>query len=76
MIDFSNIKWMEEKINSMPKNNGIYKFVCTLLCKSKLSYKEMYLLLFSLNKKNLSENNLKRDIMKELINIYNYNHKN
>lgn len=76
MNNINSIKWMDEKIDSIPKNNGIYKFVCTLLCKKKLSYKEMYLLLFNINRKNSSEENIKKLVMEELINIYKYNHKN
>lgn len=75
MIDFNNIKWMDEKIKSLPVNNGLYKFVCAFLCKKKLSYKEMYLLLLNINKNKLPENEIKKHIMEELMNIYKFNHK-
>lgn len=75
MEKFENIKWMDEKINSLPKNNGIYKFVCLFLGKKKLSYKEMYLLLFNINKSKMDETKCKEIVMNELINIYYFNNK-
>lgn len=70
--NFSTLNWLDEKINSLPKNNWLYKLVCIFLCKKKLSYKEMYLILQRLNK-HLGEEEAKRMSMLEIINIYNFN---
>lgn len=65
--------WLNEKIESLPKNNGLYKFVCTFLGKKKLSYKQMYLLLFNLNKSKLGTDNAKKMAFSEILNVYKHN---
>lgn len=68
-----DIKWVNEKIQSLPKNNGLYKFVCMLLGKRKLSYKQMYLLLFNINKGKLGEEEAKLAAFNEIVKIYKHN---
>lgn len=74
MVETKNINWFDDKIASIPKNNWLYKMACIFLCKKKLSYKEMYLILQRLNK-HLGENESKKIAMTEIINIYNFNNK-
>lgn len=71
-INISNLNWFDNKINALPKNNWLYKISCFFLCKKKLSYKEMYLILQRLNK-HLGEEKSKQMAMTEIINIYNFN---
>ena len=68
-----NLEWLNEKINAIPHNNGLYKFVCFFLGKKKLSYKEMYLILYNINKNKLGEDSSKERCMKEIINLYKFN---
>lgn len=72
MENIDNMDWLNDKINSMPHHNGIYKFICAFLGKKKLTYKQMYLLLFQLNKKKLGDD-VKKIVFKELLEIYHFN---
>ena len=73
--NFSNLKWLDDKIIQLPKHNWLYKVACFILCKKKLSYKEMYLILQRLNN-HLDENESKKRAIAEIINIYNFNNTN
>ena len=52
MFDFE-LEWFNEKIERMPYNNWIYKIICFLMGKrkTKLTYKDLFLLLYGLNRK-------------------------
>lgn len=67
------MKWLDEKIEKLPKNNGIYKFMCMFLGKKRLSYKEMYLLVMNLNKNKLDEDEAKKAALYEIVNLYKFN---
>lgn len=68
----NNINWFDDKIKKLPKNNWLYKFTCFFLCKKKLKYKEMYLILQRLNSHH-GEEKAKQIAIAEIINIYNFN---
>jgi len=66
--------WMNEKIKAVPQRNWLYKFMKFFLFKWKgLTYKEMYAILDSLNRKTMGEENSKKHAMREIIEIYNFN---
>lgn len=67
--------WLNEKVNCLPDNNGLYKFMCLFLGKKKMTYKEMYLLIFNLNKNKLGEKKAKENALYSIINLYKVNNK-
>lgn len=64
------LKWLNEKIEKLEKNNGLYKFACFVIGR-KLSYKEMYMVLEKINRKNLGERS-KVFAMNQIIKIYKF----
>lgn len=70
--------WFDEKIEYIEGDKFLYKLVCFCLKgpKKRLSYKELYLLLFGLNKRNLGEKKAKIKAMNKIIEIYKTHHDN
>lgn len=72
------MEWFEEKIEYIEGDKFLYKLVCFCLKgpKKRLSYKELYLLLYGLNKRKLGEENAKKKAMERIIEIYKSHHEN
>lgn len=73
------VNWMDETVEELPNINGMYKLFCFLLFKRRMTYSNLYVLTYALNKdkdifKN-DENKLKEKIIKDLALIYYYNNK-
>lgn len=68
--------WFEERVPNVGKHNWIYNIVCFLLFsrRKKLSYKQIYLLIYELNKKNLGEKEAKELALIRVLDIYKYLH--
>ena len=73
-----DVTWMEERIDRVPKANWLYKFCCLFLFRwrKKLTYNEMYLLLYGLNKKALGERDAKRFAWYQIVDIRNFQNNN
>ena len=67
--------WMNERVERTIEGNWLYKVVCFLLGgrKHKLTYKELYLILRTMNEKKLGEKEADRKSLKKIIEIYKYN---
>lgn len=72
------MEWFEEKIEKINDDRFLYKIVCFLLGgpKYRLSYKNLYLILYGLNRGKLGEENAKKKAMKRIIQIYKSHHNN
>ena len=70
-----NIKWMDEIIEKVPGWQCKYRLLCTFLLKKRLTYSNMYVLSYALNKVKFKDNEvlLKEKIIKDLALIYYYN---
>lgn len=70
-----DVTWMDEPVEKVPGWQGKYKLLCTLLFKKRLTYSNMYVLSYSLNKSKFKNNEaqLKENIIKDLAAIYYYN---
>lgn len=70
-----NVKWMDETIEKVPGWQGKYRLLCTFLLKKRLTYSNMYVLSYALNKAKFKDNevSLKEKIIKDLAIIYYYN---
>ena len=68
-------EWLEETIEKVNNINWLYKLICFLLFKrkKKLTYKEMYLLLYGLNRRNIGDKEAKQLSMERIIKIYKEN---
>lgn len=68
---------MDETLEEMPEGQGIYRFFCFLLLKRRMTYANMYVFTYALNKKKYKDNEevLKEKILKDLAAIYLYNNK-
>ena len=51
------MEWLNEKVESLPNGNKLYKIICFLLGKrkKKMNYKEIYLIVQRLNEKRLGK---------------------
>jgi hypothetical protein len=70
------MEWMEEPIECLERGNWLYRFVCFFLGKrkKKLTYQEMYMLLYGLNKGKLGEKESKKAAMNRILEIYKWSH--
>ena len=72
-----DISWMDEKIDEYPKFNGLYRLFCLMLFKKRMTYSNLYVLSYALNKNKYKDNELtlKELIIKDLAAIYYFNNK-
>ena len=72
-----DVSWMDEKIERFPNKNGFYRLLCLMLFKRRMTYSNMYVFSYALNKHRFKDNetNLKERILKDLALIYYYNTK-
>lgn len=72
------MEWFEEKIEYIEGDKFLYKLVCFCLKgpKKRLSYKELYLLLYGINKHKLGEEKAKKKAMERILEIYKSHHNN
>lgn len=68
----NDISWVREEIEHYPSPNWIYKVVCFMLRKKKLTYQEMFMLIYGMNKR-LGEKKAKEYAMQKIIWIYEMN---
>lgn len=70
-----NVNWMDEPIEKFPGKRGFYRLMCLILLKKRMTYANMYVLAYALNKDKYKDNEvkLKEKILKELAWIYYYN---
>lgn len=75
MFNNVDIKWLDEEIKEFPSHKGIYKLLCLLLLKKYLTYSNLYVLTYALNKNKFKnrQNELKDKIIKDLVKLYLYN---
>lgn len=72
------MEWFNEKIEYIKGDKFLYKLVCFCLKgpKKRLSYKELYILLYSLNKGLLGDKNAKKKSIERIVEIYKSHHDN
>lgn len=72
------MEWFDEKIEYIKGDRFLYKLVCFCLKgpKKRLSYKELYLLLYGLNKHKIGHKNAKIKAVERIIEIYKSHHEN
>lgn len=72
------MEWFDEKIEYIDGDKFLYKLVCFFLggFKKRLTYKELYILLYHLNKNKLGEENAKKKSMQRILKIYSHFHNN
>lgn len=72
-----NVSWMNETIEELPEHQGMYKLFCLIQLKRRMTYSDMYVFTYALNKNKYKNNDLelKERIIKDLVLIYYYNNK-
>lgn len=73
-----DLSWMNDKVPRVVKNNWLYNICCWFLGKkeTKMSYKELYLLIYGINRKRLGEELSKTYALNKILNIYKNLHNN
>lgn len=72
-------EWMEERIPFLVKSNWLYQIICFFMGKrkKKLSYKDMYVLLYGLNRNNIKDEKEAKELsMLKVLEIYKSLHNN
>lgn len=69
-----DLSWMDERIERVEHSNWLYKFCCFFLfrARKKLSYNEMFVLLYGLNRKLLGHDDARKYAMAQVVDIYKY----
>jgi len=67
-----DIAWTSEEVESLPLPGWVYKIICLLLHRKKLTYQELFMLVYGMNK-NLGEKKAKEVALYEIIRIYEKN---
>ena len=69
-----DLKWMDIKVTDVPRSKGLYNFCCWFLGKKeeKLSYKEIYLLLYGFHRHRLGAEKAKEKALRRVVAIYQY----
>ena len=71
-----NTDWLNEQVEKVPnQEKGMYRLLCLLMLKKTLTYKNLYLFAYALNKHKFKDNELymKQWIIEELAGLYYYN---
>jgi hypothetical protein len=71
-------EWLQERIPKLDKMNWLYQTICFLMGKrkKKLTYENMYVLLYGLNRNSFKEEDSKKLAMTRVIEIYKSLHNN
>lgn len=72
------MEWFDEKIEYIEGDRFLYKLICFFLGgpKKRLSYKELYIILYNINKGKLGIETAKKKSMNKILKIYAYFHDN
>lgn len=68
------IAWTKEEIEEVPAYNWIYKVACFFIGKRRMTYEEMFLLHYGLNKNRVGPDEAKKYAVQQIIAIYEHNH--
>ena len=68
-----DIEWTWDKIEKVPTKQWLYNVICFLLRKKKLTYQEMFLVLYGIFFKKFGEKKSKELAVERLIAIYEFN---
>ena len=67
-----DVAWMKEEINFFPGPDWIYRVACFMLGKKKLTYQQMFLVIYGMNR-HLGEKKAKEYALQRIIGIYEMN---
>ncbi len=67
------IAWTKEIVETVPTKRWLYRIACFLQGKKKMTYQEMFMLLYGINKKSLGEKAAKEFAAQKIIGIYEFN---
>jgi hypothetical protein len=70
-----DLSWMDEPIENFPKYHGIYKLLCILLMRRRMTYANLYVLAYAFYKNDYKDNELvlKEKIVRDLATLYLFN---
>jgi hypothetical protein len=69
-----DVNWMNERVESVPHANWLYKLCCFLLFKpkKKLTYFELFVLIYGINKKTLGDKKARQFAMAQMLVVYKF----
>jgi hypothetical protein len=77
MVDSNfNVDWFNENVEKVPNGGqGMYRLLCAVMLKKRLTYRNLYVFAYALNKHKFKDNEtrMKQMIIEELAKIYYFN---
>lgn len=72
MSNRPDLSWMKERVNDIKGHSFLYKFMCffSFRLKKKLTYEELFLIYYGINKKSMGEYKSKEKALDTIIKIY------
>lgn len=67
------LKWTNDKLEKVPYKNWLYKLFCYLTFRKRMTYKEMYLILYEINRETDGEEKAKKRAFERITEFYEYN---
>ena len=74
--DYWYLEWLNEKVERVKGSNWLYRFMCFCLCRKRLTYKQLFLIMYGLNKRRLGEKTAKQLALDRILEIYKSLHNN
>lgn len=71
--NIEGIEWMDETVEKIPSSNKLYRMMCFMVFRRRLTYKELYALIVKLNKKKLGEEEARKVALVRVFAAYKYN---
>ena len=65
-----DLSWMEGTVESVPSMNWLYRICCILLFRKRMTYNELFMLLYGINKRALGEQDAKILAMNQVLKTY------
>lgn len=75
-LEYWYLDWFNEKIERVNGSNWLYRFMCFCLCRKRLTYKQLFLILYGLNKRRFGEKTAKYLALARILEIYKSLHDN
>ena len=68
-----DVAWTTETVDKLPAGRWLYRLLCFFLRKKKLTYQDMFLIVFGLQKRKVGEKKAKEIAIQSMIGLYEYN---
>ena len=74
IVQIPDTTWMEDRVQSVEHSNWLYKLCCFFLGRKKtnLTYKELFLVIYGINRRKMGDKEAKTYAMNEILKTYKF----